>query len=163
CRSRTERRHAADAGPEAGRALDQPRPRTRRPRRGDARARARRVRQSPKTSPSRRPGGWGTRARVRAATARRKLLPRRAQPTSRRLDRARFDPMLCVTRWPPRTPRPDSEAAADAVESAGVRLLKLRRRATFDVLAWGSLERFLRRERIDVIHAHHFGSNLWAT
>jgi glycosyltransferase involved in cell wall biosynthesis len=78
-----------------------------------------------------------------------------AASLARELDPERFDRFLCVTR---RAAAPSLEAD---LRSAGVRVLQLERRATFDVPAWSRLVRFLRRERIDVLHAHMFGSNVW--
>jgi glycosyltransferase involved in cell wall biosynthesis len=47
---------------------------------------------------------------------------------------------------------------------AGVRHLHLGRRpGRLDPLAFRALARTLRRERIDVLHAHMFGSNVWGT
>ena len=39
----------------------------------------------------------------------------------------------------------------------------LKRTSARQVWAWWPLYRLLRRERIDVLHAHKFGSNLWGT
>jgi glycosyltransferase involved in cell wall biosynthesis len=44
-----------------------------------------------------------------------------------------------------------------------VRVIGLRRRGRFDLWAWRPLLRLLRCERIDVLHAHLFGSNVWAS
>ncbi len=44
-----------------------------------------------------------------------------------------------------------------------MRLLGLGRSGKLDVWVWGRLARFLRRERVDVLHAHKFGSNVWGT
>jgi glycosyltransferase involved in cell wall biosynthesis len=79
-----------------------------------------------------------------------------------RLDPARFDRTLCVTRWT--DPGHDAYAAAIAgwrgeIEQAGVRFLGLDRTGR-DLLAWRPLMRRLRTT--DVIHAHMFGSNVWA-
>jgi len=80
------------------------------------------------------------------------------------LDPARFDRILCVTRWPPRDlPWRFVGAALEQVRSAGVRLLTLSRRGPLDLPAWAPLVATLRRERIDVLHAHKFGSNVWGT
>ena len=47
------------------------------------------------------------------------------------------------------------------MEASGVTFLGLDRSSKFDVLAWRPLHRLLRRERIDVVHAHKFGANVW--
>jgi glycosyltransferase involved in cell wall biosynthesis len=72
------------------------------------------------------------------------------------LPRHGFDVALCATRavQPPwdRTLR-----------ESGVPWFALGRRATGDVLPFVRLARFLRREDVDVLHAHMFGSNVWGT
>ncbi|MGH2990839.1 MAG: glycosyltransferase [Solirubrobacterales bacterium] len=80
-----------------------------------------------------------------------------------RLDRERFDRTLCVSRWPPGNQRAPAVAAALAeLDQAGVRFLGLQRGSALNVAAWRSLLTTLRRERVDILHAHKFGSNLWA-
>ncbi len=74
--------------------------------------------------------------------------------TAIRIDPERFEVILCGTR----AVAPD---AAALVRSAGVRVLSLGRRRTFSPRAWAQLWRLLRRERVDVLHAHKFGSNVW--
>jgi glycosyltransferase involved in cell wall biosynthesis len=44
-----------------------------------------------------------------------------------------------------------------------VRVIGLKRTSARQVWAWWPLYRLLRRERVDVLHAHKFGSNLWGT
>ena len=44
----------------------------------------------------------------------------------------------------------------------GVRTLRLGRRRTLSPIAWLRFVRYLRRERVDVLHSHMFGSNVWA-
>jgi glycosyltransferase involved in cell wall biosynthesis len=48
------------------------------------------------------------------------------------------------------------------LDEAGVRVIKLRRTSPFALWAWRPLLALLRSERIDVLHGHLFGSNLWA-
>jgi glycosyltransferase involved in cell wall biosynthesis len=80
-----------------------------------------------------------------------------------RLDSTRFDRTLCVSRWSEeRAADPAAAAVLGELEHERVRFLGLRRRASFDVAAWRPLVSLLRRERIDVLHAHKFGSNVWA-
>ncbi|HZO60957.1 MAG TPA: glycosyltransferase [Solirubrobacterales bacterium] len=89
---------------------------------------------------------------------------RLAIQTTTRLDPERFDRTLCASR------RFDvamskahvSNALAD-LEAAGVRVMGLKRTSARQLWAWWPFYRFLRRERIDVLHAHKFGSNLWGT
>lgn len=83
------------------------------------------------------------------------------------LDPERFESILCVSRWPPVGPyaaRDSSgEDALAQLREAGVRFLPLHRTRKLDVPAWARLERFLRRERVDVLHSHKFGSNVWGS
>jgi glycosyltransferase involved in cell wall biosynthesis len=83
-----------------------------------------------------------------------------------RLNPERFESIMCVSRWPITSLKyedPSAEAALERLEQAGVRLLALRRRRKLDLPALARLERFLKRERVDVLHAHKFGSNVWGT
>jgi glycosyltransferase involved in cell wall biosynthesis len=83
-----------------------------------------------------------------------------------RLDRERFESIFCVSRWPPPASYTDTEAHAAALaqlERARTRFLPLRRKRKLELAAWARLARFLRRERVDVLHAHKFGSNVWGT
>jgi len=83
-----------------------------------------------------------------------------------RLDCERFESIFCVSRWPPPPSYTDTEAHAAALarlERAGTRFLPLRRKRKLELAAWARLARFLRGERVDVLHAHKFGSNVWGT
>jgi glycosyltransferase involved in cell wall biosynthesis len=81
-----------------------------------------------------------------------------------RLDPERFDSTLCVSRSPPAGDHdPSVSQALEELTAAGTRFLPLGRRSKLDVWVWGKLERFLRRERVQVLHAHKFGSNVWGT
>jgi glycosyltransferase involved in cell wall biosynthesis len=85
--------------------------------------------------------------------------------TATRLDPARFESVFCVSRWPPAESEDALEAhhAAHALlQESGTRFLALRRRRKLELAPWVRLARFLRRERVDVLHAHKFGSNVWA-
>ena len=80
------------------------------------------------------------------------------------LDPDRFDRAFCATRWGPGAESDPVNAAVLAeLSEAGVRFLGLERGATVDLLAWRPLLRMLKEERVDVLHAHMFGSNVWAT
>jgi glycosyltransferase involved in cell wall biosynthesis len=81
-----------------------------------------------------------------------------------RLDPERFERTFCLTRWDDEFERrePARELLA-RLRSAGVRVIGLRRRGRFDIWAWRPLLKMLRRDRIDVLHAHLFGSNAWAS
>jgi glycosyltransferase involved in cell wall biosynthesis len=83
-----------------------------------------------------------------------------------RLDPERFDSILCVSRWPLTGPwknDPSARQALDILEASPACFLPLKRRRKVDVAALARLERFLRREGVDVLHAHKFGSNVWGT
>jgi glycosyltransferase involved in cell wall biosynthesis len=79
------------------------------------------------------------------------------------LDPGRFESTLCVSRWPlPNGDSSSADQALDELRSAGVRFLPLRRkRGIPEVTPWLRLGRFLRRQRIDLLHTHKFGSNVW--
>jgi glycosyltransferase involved in cell wall biosynthesis len=49
----------------------------------------------------------------------------------------------------------------DAVRAAGIEVLELERASRVEVWRWLPLVRLLRSGRIDIVHAHKFGSNLW--
>jgi glycosyltransferase involved in cell wall biosynthesis len=89
---------------------------------------------------------------------------RLAVQTASRLDPGRFATTLCATRWDPTEAKEPVIAAALAELRAGqVEFLGLERRWAADPLAWTRLAVALRRRRIDVLHAHKFGSNVWGT
>jgi glycosyltransferase involved in cell wall biosynthesis len=72
-----------------------------------------------------------------------------------KLDPARFDRFVCATRYWKRA------AFLDELREAGVPVVQLERRSKLDLLVWRRLLALLRDERIDVVHAHKFGSNFW--
>jgi glycosyltransferase involved in cell wall biosynthesis len=81
-----------------------------------------------------------------------------------RLDPSEFDSTLCVSRWSPaEAADPSSKLALAELEERGTRFLPLGRTRKVDVWVWGTLAAHLRRERVDVLHAHKFGSNVWGT
>ncbi len=73
-----------------------------------------------------------------------------------KLDPARFDRTICAT-------REAKSPAADVVAAAGARVMSLDRGSRFALWEWWPLVSLLRRERIDVVHTHQFGSNLWGS
>lgn len=79
-----------------------------------------------------------------------------------RYDRARFASTLCATRWSPDNP-PDAaaEAVLPELRAAGVKVIGLGRKSRVDPRPWRRLVTELRHERVDVLHTHMFGSNLW--
>ncbi|MGH3337390.1 MAG: glycosyltransferase, partial [Propionibacteriaceae bacterium] len=72
------------------------------------------------------------------------------------LPRERFHVSIATT-------RPTAGPLLDSLRARGIPHLDLRRRGRFDVVAFWRLAAFLRREHIDVLHAHMFGSNLWGS
>jgi glycosyltransferase involved in cell wall biosynthesis len=71
------------------------------------------------------------------------------------LDPDRYESIICST-------RPSARHHVEAARAEGVEVLELRRRSKVDVWQWRPLVRLLRSGRVDVLHAHKFGSNLWA-
>lgn len=89
------------------------------------------------------------------------------------LDPARFRRTLCVSRWTPDAlQRQGAEIEFGQLRDAGVEFLGLERplgpaqdlslRRRLSLGAWGPLVRRLRAGEVDVLHAHKFGSNVWA-
>jgi len=86
-----------------------------------------------------------------------------AAQTTALLDPDRFDRTICVTREASAEESPEYiRATAETLRAAEVRIVQLTRRSTADVYAWLPLLQLLRRERVDVLHAHKFGANVWA-
>jgi glycosyltransferase involved in cell wall biosynthesis len=73
-----------------------------------------------------------------------------------RLPRERFDVTVCTT-------RAVEGELLQQLRAAGVRHLPLERRTRADLLAWRRLTRFLRRERVQILHSHMWGSNFWGS
>lgn len=81
-----------------------------------------------------------------------------------RLDPDRHERTLCVTRQVENWYAGDArERTIAGLRERGVRLLELDRTGTFDVGAWRRLVGVLRDERVQVVHAHMFGSSVWGT
>ncbi len=81
-----------------------------------------------------------------------------------RLDPDRFENTLCVSRWRAREESdPLIAPRLEALRDAGVRIVGLRRGSRLGLWAWAPLLKLLRDERIDILHSHQFGSNLWAS
>jgi glycosyltransferase involved in cell wall biosynthesis len=89
---------------------------------------------------------------------------RLAIQTTARLDPERFDRTLCASRrFDVAISKQHVANALEDLRTAGVRVLGLKRSSAAQVWAWWPLYRLLRRERVDVLHTHKFGSNLWGT
>ena len=76
------------------------------------------------------------------------------------LDPNRFERALFVSRRPRDLA---GERAVAALRQRGIAVHFLRRRFRYDPIAWWPLLRALRRERVDVLHAHSFGPNAWGS
>ena len=74
---------------------------------------------------------------------------------AQRLDRERFEPVICATRTA------DPRVCAE-LEAIGVKLLLLQRTSRGRVDQWWPLIHYLRGTELAVLHAHKFGSNAWA-
>ena len=89
---------------------------------------------------------------------------RLAVQVATRLDPSRFHSTLCASRLhPDDLGEPHIEAALDECRRAGTRVIGLGRRGKTDVHVWGRLVGELRGRKVDVLHAHKFGSNVWAS
>jgi glycosyltransferase involved in cell wall biosynthesis len=73
---------------------------------------------------------------------------------ARALPRDHFAVTLCTTRSVGVQERTE-------LEGDGVQVIDLGRRGRFDLLSFRPLLRYLRSRRVDVLHAHKFGSNVW--
>jgi glycosyltransferase involved in cell wall biosynthesis len=73
---------------------------------------------------------------------------------ARALPRGQFAVTLCTTR----STGPEERAQ---LEESGVDVIDLGRRGRFDLLSFRPLLQHLRARRVDVLHAHKFGSNVW--
>ena len=82
---------------------------------------------------------------------------RLAVTVAARLDRDRFDPIVCASRRDPWSP------LREILDAAGVPVITLERTHRGAVWSWRALASTLRNRRIDVLHAHMFGSNVWGT
>jgi glycosyltransferase involved in cell wall biosynthesis len=74
-----------------------------------------------------------------------------------RLDPARFESTLCASR------HASDPESLERLSANGVKILPLGRRRKSDIWVWSRLFSFLRDHRVDVLHAHKFGSNVWGT
>jgi glycosyltransferase involved in cell wall biosynthesis len=80
-----------------------------------------------------------------------------AREIATRLDRGRFEPSVCVTRW-----TAADEPLTAELRSQGIEVLALERSSRLGP-EWLQLRRWLRERGIDIVHSHKFGSNLWAS
>jgi len=83
-----------------------------------------------------------------------------------RLNPERFESIMCVSRFPAPAGLKLGDldlAAFEQLKRTELGFLPLERRRKVELRPWIKLARFLRRERVDVLHAHKFGSNVWGT
>jgi glycosyltransferase involved in cell wall biosynthesis len=80
-----------------------------------------------------------------------------ATEIANRVDRTRFDVEVCVGRRPE---LPDMRAA---LAKTGLRVIELDRTSVRNLRPWAGLVRHLRARPTDILHAHTFGSNVWAS
>ncbi len=74
-----------------------------------------------------------------------------------RVDRSRFDVQVCVTR---RTSVPDMR---ESLADTGLRIVDLDRTSVRQLRPWARFARELRSNPPDILHAHTFGTNVWAS
>ena len=86
-----------------------------------------------------------------------------AMEIATRLDQSRFESIFCASRYWDGLRLDSVQEAERRMDEAGVRYFGLGRRSPTDLYRWLSLRGILRRERVDVLHAHMFGSNVWGT
>ena len=86
-----------------------------------------------------------------------------AMEIAMRLDQSRFESVFCASRYWQGLELDSVQEAERRMDAAGVRYVGLGRRNSTDLHEWLSLRGILRRERVDVLHAHMFGSNFWGT
>jgi glycosyltransferase involved in cell wall biosynthesis len=86
-----------------------------------------------------------------------------AMEIATRLDQTRFESLFCASRYWEGARTDYVQDAERRMDAAGVRYFGLGRRSGTDVYRWLSLRGVLRRERVDVLHAHMFGSNVGGT
>jgi glycosyltransferase involved in cell wall biosynthesis len=86
-----------------------------------------------------------------------------ARELALRLDPARFRRTVCVTRWSDtKNLSPEAAGGFEALRAAGVEILGMSRDSRLALGAWRPLLGVL-RERVDILHSHMFGSNVWAS
>jgi len=80
-----------------------------------------------------------------------------------RLDHERFESHFCAYADPPGPARTPAEAVDAELRAAGIEPLRLGRAGRYDLRVWRRFAGELRRRRIDVLHSHKFGPNVWAS
>ena len=81
-----------------------------------------------------------------------------------RLAPSRFRSTLCASRFVASPmPTEGEQQALEHIHEAGIGFLPLGRRRRGEIWPWRHLAAYIRREHVDVVHAHMFGSNVWGT
>jgi glycosyltransferase involved in cell wall biosynthesis len=80
-----------------------------------------------------------------------------------RIDPARFRRTLVLYQELDDRLAPSQRNVVKQMHAAGVEVLELGRRDRFDLRAWRPFLRLLRAGDVDILHAHKFGPNVWAT
>lgn len=81
-----------------------------------------------------------------------------ARQIAQRLDRERFTSTFCVTRW---QPMPEFDGALAELEATATDFIGMARASRFDLRPWMHLVREIRSRKVDVLHTHKIGSNIW--
>jgi glycosyltransferase involved in cell wall biosynthesis len=85
-----------------------------------------------------------------------------ARKLVQRLDPERFARSFCVSRWDPATAAdPTVQRALAELDEAGVEFIGLERYGKPALRPFASLVARLRRDPVDILHSHKFGSNVW--
>lgn len=79
-----------------------------------------------------------------------------AREIAAHLDHDRFD----VSFWTTRSELSDAAGVAE-LAARGVEVHQMARERSYDLLSWRQIVGYARRKRIDVLHTHKFGSNVW--
>jgi glycosyltransferase involved in cell wall biosynthesis len=81
-----------------------------------------------------------------------------AREIAANLDRSRFDPVYCLSRW---EPAESYDWLSAELQEASISLLGLGRRSRFELRPWWRLVIYMRQQRVDILHSHLLGSNAW--
>lgn len=69
------------------------------------------------------------------------------------LDKMRFNPIVCCLN--------DKGEFANELEDIGIKVIPMYKKGKFDYRLIGRLTNLMREEKIDIVHTHLFGANLW--
>src|SRR5437763_6549933 len=85
-----------------------------------------------------------------------------AREIATRLDPARFESTLCISRVGADSAEALEKPLVEDVVASGVNAIRLDRGSRLDIARWRVLLARLRRDEVTILHAHKFGSNVWA-